>query len=402
MLTHTEYLQMVDQVQEFREELHLFDNEPISEELLDSLKHQITLFEEQNPELIAKKSPNKTVVGGVKKGFAKFTHARRMLSLNDIFDESELTKWERRWQDWADKNNVNWRLQNLEPKILESQEESQELRNLTQIEIKNSENLFGKSKENLENSQIKKASEIVENPQNAQFLGQTETIKKTKIQKQNLENLLKNQNQDLKIDSGIDLEKQEETNFAKINKSTNQQKQASLQNPKNQENISKISSDLGFEPLVNSQSEQNQTKSENNSKEVEKPKIKYICEPKIDGLAVSLHYEFGRLVAGATRGDGFIGENITENLRQIQSIPQIILDLRKLEVRGEVFIKKVDFEKLNEEITKGQKVGKMGKFGADAVFVSPRNAASGTLRQLDTRIVKERNLSFVAYGLYFG
>lgn len=401
MLTHTEYLQMVDQVQEFREEFHLFDNEPISEELLDSLKHQITLFEEQNPELIAKKSPNKTVVGGVKKGFAKFAHTRRMLSLNDIFDQEELTKWERRWQDWADKNNVNWRLQNLEPRILESQEESQELNNLAQIEIKNPDNLFGKNKENQENSQIKKASEIVENLQNAQFLGQTETVKKTEIQKQILENLLTNQSQDSKIDLGIDLEKSEKPKFAKINKLTNQQKQASLQNPKNQENISKISLDLGFEPLVNSQSEQNRTKSENNSKEVQY-KIKYICEPKIDGLAVSLHYEFGKLVTGATRGDGFFGENITENLRQIQSIPQIILDLRKLEVRGEVFIKKVDFEKLNEEITKGQKVGKMGKFGAEAAFVSPRNAASGTLRQLDPRIVKERNLSFVAYGLYFG
>ena len=108
MLSYQSYLKLVDQVNNFRREIHLFDNEIIPESVLDDFKHQITIFETQNPELISPNSPNKTVAGGVKKGFSKFTHKRRMLSLNDIFDQEELEKWEKRWQDWADKNEVNW------------------------------------------------------------------------------------------------------------------------------------------------------------------------------------------------------------------------------------------------------------------------------------------------------
>ncbi len=118
----------------------------------------------------------------------------------------------------------------------------------------------------------------------------------------------------------------------------------------------------------------------------------YCCEVKLDGLAVSLLYENGILVQAATRGDGTTGENITENVRTISAIP---LKLQgddipaRIEVRGEVFMPKVGFDKLNEiAAKKGEKV-----------FVNPRNAAAGSLRQLDSRITAKRPLSFYAYSL---
>jgi len=107
--------------------------------------------------------------------------------------------------------------------------------------------------------------------------------------------------------------------------------------------------------------------------------IDYTAEPKLDGLAVSLVYEKGLLVRGATRGDGMTGEDVTENIRTIKSIP---LRLRKhknlpnkLEVRGEVFIPKKAFEKMNANARKN----------GEKTFVNPRNAAAGSLRQLDPR-----------------
>jgi DNA ligase (NAD+) len=135
-------------------------------------------------------------------------------------------------------------------------------------------------------------------------------------------------------------------------------------------------------------------------KSYEKHNIKYILEPKIDGLAMSLWYENGALVRATTRGDGWVGELVTENIRQITSIPKSIPFTGSLEVRGEVFFTKKDFEALNIDIAAGGKIGKMGTSGADGVFANPRNAASGTVRQLDSRVVAERNLSFIAYGAW--
>lgn len=126
--------------------------------------------------------------------------------------------------------------------------------------------------------------------------------------------------------------------------------------------------------------------------------FKYICEPKVDGLALSLHYDKGELVVAATRGDSWIGELVTDNIKQIRTIPKHINFKGKLEVRGEVFLTKRDFQELNAAITAGFKVGKMGMRGPEATFANSRNAASGTIRQLDSRIVRERNLSFIAYG----
>jgi DNA ligase (NAD+) len=242
-LNFEQYQKLVMEVNRLRSEVHLFNNEEIGEGALDDLKHKITLFEEQNPDLISVNSPNYVVAGGVAEGFEKFQHTIRMISLNDIFSFQELQDWQIRWQNYAQKN-------------------------------------------------------------------------------------------------------------------------------------------LGIE--------------------VSEKQVEYVCEPKLDGLAVSLHYENGFLVAGATRGDGMVGELITENLKQIRSIPKQIDYLGKLEVRGEVFLTFADFKELNRKIEAGLMVGKMGKTGPEAVFANPRNASAGTLRQLDSRIVGERNLSFVAYNLRYG
>ncbi len=120
--------------------------------------------------------------------------------------------------------------------------------------------------------------------------------------------------------------------------------------------------------------------------------VEYAVEPKFDGLAITLTYENGIFTQGATRGDGYTGENVTHNLKTIRSIPQR-LNIQKppklLEVRGEVLMFKADFDVLNQQ----------QESRGDKVFANPRNAAAGSLRQLDPNITATRPLSFFAFGL---
>lgn len=117
------------------------------------------------------------------------------------------------------------------------------------------------------------------------------------------------------------------------------------------------------------------------------PRATYICELKIDGLSISLTYEAGRLLVGATRGDGSVGENITENLKRVKDIPLTLPEPLDVTVRGECYMPKASFERVNlERQEKGE-----------PEFANPRNAAAGTLRQLDTGVVAQRGLSTFLY-----
>ena len=123
------------------------------------------------------------------------------------------------------------------------------------------------------------------------------------------------------------------------------------------------------------------------------PEFAYVCELKIDGSAIALTYENGILVRGATRGDGVTGEEITQNVKTIRTIPlKLKLDSlpARVEVRGEAFLPLDVFEEINQERIKQ----------GEATFANPRNAAAGTLRQLDSKIVAQRKLNFFAYTLY--
>ncbi len=122
--------------------------------------------------------------------------------------------------------------------------------------------------------------------------------------------------------------------------------------------------------------------------------IEYVCEPKLDGLAVELIYENGIFIAGATRGDGRVGEDVTSNLKTIKSIPLALFSKKLkpptiLEVRGEVIINKKDFEKLNREREKS----------GEPLFANPRNASAGSLRQLDPKVTASRPLDIFLYGM---
>jgi DNA ligase (NAD+) len=134
--------------------------------------------------------------------------------------------------------------------------------------------------------------------------------------------------------------------------------------------------------------------------------IGYVAELKFDGLAINLRYEGGVLVQAATRGDGEIGEDVTQNIRTIGQIPLRLVSAAKrgkhtvpavppvLEVRGEVYMRRDDFERLNE--LQREKIAKGAK--GEKTFVNPRNAAAGAVRQLDPAIARQRPLSFYAYG----
>ena len=117
------------------------------------------------------------------------------------------------------------------------------------------------------------------------------------------------------------------------------------------------------------------------------PDASYLCELKIDGLSISLAYENGILVAGATRGDGSIGENITENLKRVKDIPLTLPKPLTITVRGECYMPKASFDAVNQ----------LRQENGEAEFANPRNAAAGTLRQLDTSVVAKRNLATFLY-----
>ena len=120
-------------------------------------------------------------------------------------------------------------------------------------------------------------------------------------------------------------------------------------------------------------------------------KLEYLCEPKIDGLSLNLTYLNGKLNSAATRGDGSVGEDVTNNILNIKNIPdKLPYDFPEIiEIRGEIYLTKSDFENLNNKLEQKNK------------FANPRNAAAGSLRQLDTSISKSRPLKFLAHGLGF-
>jgi DNA ligase (NAD+) len=125
---------------------------------------------------------------------------------------------------------------------------------------------------------------------------------------------------------------------------------------------------------------------------LDRQEVEYACEPKFDGLAVTLAYEGGLFTQGATRGDGAVGEDVTSNLKTIHSIPlrlAVAKPPKLLEVRGEVLMLRKDFEAVNRRALEA----------GEKTFVNPRNAAAGGLRQLDPRLTAKRRLSFFAYGV---
>jgi len=123
-------------------------------------------------------------------------------------------------------------------------------------------------------------------------------------------------------------------------------------------------------------------------KEIEQP-VKYVVETKIDGLSVSLEYINGEFTRGATRGNGLVGEDITNNLKTIKTIPQILKEPITITVRGEVFIGKKEFEEMNEKRLENE----------ETIFANARNAAAGSLRQLDSSIVAERPLDIFIFNV---
>ncbi len=117
------------------------------------------------------------------------------------------------------------------------------------------------------------------------------------------------------------------------------------------------------------------------------PSVHYVCELKIDGLSISLTYENGILVTGATRGDGSVGEDITENLKRVKDIPLVLPESISITVRGECYMPRASFDRVNQ----------IRQENGEPEFANPRNAAAGTLRQLDTKIVAKRNLATFLY-----
>ena len=124
-------------------------------------------------------------------------------------------------------------------------------------------------------------------------------------------------------------------------------------------------------------------------KQLDKEDIKYVVETKIDGLSLALEYKDGKLVRGATRGNGLIGEDVTENIKTIKTIPKELKEKVTITVRGEVFIGKKEFEELNEE----------REVLGESLFANPRNAAAGSLRQLDSKVTAKRPLDIYIFNV---
>ena len=117
--------------------------------------------------------------------------------------------------------------------------------------------------------------------------------------------------------------------------------------------------------------------------------VKYVVETKIDGLSAALEYKNGKFIRGATRGNGLVGEDVTQNLKTVKTIPMEINDKIDITVRGEVFIAKEDFENMNQEREENE----------EEVFANARNAAAGSLRQLDSKITEKRPLDIYIFNV---
>ncbi|MDE6893959.1 MAG: NAD-dependent DNA ligase LigA [Malacoplasma sp.] len=150
--------------------------------------------------------------------------------------------------------------------------------------------------------------------------------------------------------------------------------------------FNKVKHDVPMMSLANAFDENDLLKFDNDiKKEIKTSNFSYVVEPKIDGLSISIKYKDGKLVQAVTRGDGEFGEDVTENVKTIKSLPLTIDYFNDLEVRGEVFINKKDFKKINDDTSLVKK------------FANARNAAAGSLRNLDTSITAKRNLSALFY-----
>ena len=154
-------------------------------------------------------------------------------------------------------------------------------------------------------------------------------------------------------------------------------------------NFRKVNHTIPMLSLANAFNEQDLRDFDRRARQGAGGPVSYVCELKIDGLAISLTYEKGRFVLGATRGDGSTGEDITVNLRTIRSIPLKLHEEADLVVRGEAYMPKRSFEALNEQRKKNE----------EEPFANPRNAAAGSLRQLDPKIADSRKLNTFIYSV---
>ncbi|MBX5436947.1 MAG: NAD-dependent DNA ligase LigA [Alicyclobacillaceae bacterium] len=155
------------------------------------------------------------------------------------------------------------------------------------------------------------------------------------------------------------------------------------------EGFAKVRHEIPMLSLANAYGPDDLREFDRRVREVVQDPVRYVCELKVDGLAVSLRYEQGRLVRGATRGDGQVGEDITANIRTIRNVPLQLREPVTLEVRGEAYMPKRAFERLNREREQA----------GEPPFANPRNAAAGSLRQLDPKVAAARGLAVIIYNV---